>query len=834
VIGSSEFTTVFGAVPAGADEDDLALLATAAVRAGFAIVVDRPDTKIPLCTLSSAAANKADREARDQAAAAGRPHPERVRHACGINHALTEPEKVAATVRRLIKTHGRVNLGVAPGPSRMIVVDVDTEQELAAFWADVLIDAASSGEPRAAGCLTVQSPGQRGQNGEMAHSGGGHVWLTVPEGVELPHGQGKLKVTNDVGSYMIMWDGCQVLVPPSIRPEGVYRLVGPVQEAPAWLLDKIATETTARNERAAAAVDRAVDGDDPIERWSAETSWAGILTPDDWTDTGVVDGCSCPIWTAPGDHASPKSATAHEVGCDRYDTGTGWGPLHIWTDNPPPFLAGAGKTVTKLQYVAWRDHEGRMGAAMSALGLGDDGELVAAALDSWLPTAPVSPAPAGAVEVVEDASPAVNPFAAAGESAEEDEEAPEPAPWQTLMARWLSSAQMRELPPPEPLICGVVNRETIMRIIGRSNHGKTFVTLDMACSVATGRPWAGRQVRQGRVVYCIAEGARGFAERLQAWEIEHNGGEPIPPEQLLVIPFAVQVANAEEWKTLREALFHSEPELIVFDTQARISVGVKENDNTEMSAAYEQIDKIRTDPGNVVAGRTGPTVAVIHHLGHEGEQGRGASSVPAFIDTELRVEKSNDSIVTVHCAKQRDEEFFDPIEGRLHGVELDGERSSAVLTFQHSGQDDPFDTTAPAVDEHSQPYERVAAIAHEVFGEGHGATKSEIAAAVRERDRGRTGKPMARSTFYQAWADLESKDWLVQQLDGDGRALQRFKIKQELANRLTMRRHDGTEVQGLPSGAENDAGDSAAGAVPRAAVRDTPPGEGEGGPPGGS
>jgi ABC-type branched-subunit amino acid transport system substrate-binding protein len=70
-------------------------------------------------------------------------------------------------------------------------------------------------------------------------------------------------------------------------------------------------ERAQRAQRAAAAG----DSDDEVARWGAGISWAEILEPTDWINTGKSDYCGCDIWTAPGLHATEKSATAHEPGC---------------------------------------------------------------------------------------------------------------------------------------------------------------------------------------------------------------------------------------------------------------------------------------------------------------------------------------------------------------------------------------------------------------------------------------------------------------------------------------------------------------------------------------
>lgn len=57
-------------------------------------------------------------------------------------------------------------------------------------------------------------------------------------------------------------------------------------------------------------------------------------------------------------------------------------------------------------------------------------------------------------------------------------------------------------------------------IFGPSNVGKTFVAMDLAMSVATGTPFAGREVEQGGVVYCALEGGDGVRNRISAYRKE--------------------------------------------------------------------------------------------------------------------------------------------------------------------------------------------------------------------------------------------------------------------------------------------------------------------------
>lgn len=366
MIAESSFAAVFGA-PAVGGEDSLVHMARAAVRAGFAIVPCLPGTKQPMCTLPERDKKRADEEAKAAARAAGRPRWHTARHACGVKHAITDEKDSDRIVRRLVRHYGAINLGVELSASRVIVVDVDTDAENDAFavsWT------AATGSPLPFG-MTVRSPGvYDAGTGEWKHKNGGHYWFSLPEGFDLPTDDGAMK---DESGWIAMWAARQVLVPPSVRPEGAYLLVGDVHPAPRWLLQRVLDYIAGRQRRSADQEARRttrVEGREPhIDAWAAETPWDVLLEPDGWFNTGLPDSCGCEIWTAPGVHASPKSATAHDVGCAAYDDSPGHAPLHVWTDNPPEFLFTGGKTFTKIQYVALRDHGGDIQLACRAEGI---------------------------------------------------------------------------------------------------------------------------------------------------------------------------------------------------------------------------------------------------------------------------------------------------------------------------------------------------------------------------------------------------------------------------------------------------------------------------------
>ncbi|NVN51688.1 bifunctional DNA primase/polymerase [Mycolicibacterium hippocampi] len=342
---------------------------------GLAVLFVYPGTKKPADMRTARQRNADDKAAQSEAREAGRPDWKKARSDSGFALAtgdVSTLDRYLDEYVRLFSTFddnqmtepAAVNIGIEVGASGLVVIDADTPAEVSAALADGVSDAA-----------TVSTPGARNAAGEMVHCDGGHWYFDVPEDIELPTTLGAMKSSPDDG-YSVLWNRRYVLVPPSTRKEGIYKAVGAVAELPDWLRGRIVEHGRAHAERAAHSQDRAAH-DGPVAAWGSTITWDEILADTDWTNTGKPDSCGCDVWTAPGPHSSPRSATAHGPGCAVFSDSPD-PPLHLWTDHGvDPFdccLESHGGTgnVTRLQAVAAIHYENNLGAAMSALDLHDE------------------------------------------------------------------------------------------------------------------------------------------------------------------------------------------------------------------------------------------------------------------------------------------------------------------------------------------------------------------------------------------------------------------------------------------------------------------------------
>lgn len=233
-----------------------------------------------------------------------------------------------------------------------------------------------------------------------------------------------------------------------------------------------------------------------------------------------------------------------------------------------------------------------------------------------------------------------------------------------LQSELLDTDGLDHIPPLEPLVGDLLAINTVARVVGPSGTFKSFVLLDMCGHVGTGMKWHGHYVRQGLVVYLVAEGEQGIRKRVRAWE-QHYGRRM---ENVRFLPRPIQ-AMSQDWDVLIEVLRRLRPVLVVVDTQARVTVGVEENSNTEMGRVVDRFDQMQRT--------TGACIAVVHHTGHVGEHGRGASAVKGTLQSELLISRKGDripnTILTIKSGKQKDEDQDGDFQFGLKKISLDGE-----------------------------------------------------------------------------------------------------------------------------------------------------------------
>jgi len=191
--------------------------------------------------------------------------------------------------------------------------------------------------------------------------------------------------------------------------------------------------------------------------------------------------------------------------------------------------------------------------------------------------------------------------------------------------------------PVEYLIDGVLPKRGFIALFSPPGSYKSFVAMDMAESVATGRPWMGREVpTPGGVLIIAGEGHGGIGARIRACK-KHNK-TPVGAE-IYVLRAAINLrSSAEDFdllvSSIKELIERTgvQFELVQIDTLARAFGGGQENNSEDMGAFIHNMGRIQRI--------LNCALMIIHHAGKDSSKGlRGHSSLLAAVDTQLELMK---------------------------------------------------------------------------------------------------------------------------------------------------------------------------------------------------
>lgn len=220
----------------------------------------------------------------------------------------------------------------------------------------------------------------------------------------------------------------------------------------------------------------------------------------------------------------------------------------------------------------------------------------------------------------------------------------------------LNRSELKALPDPEWLVHGILPADSFTVIYGAPGAAKSFMALDVACSVASGHTLHGAQVKRGQVLVAVGEGLRGMKWREESWNLAHlEADQEAIDRNLHILPKAVHLLEQKEADMLvntAEYLSQNGDEplrLVIIDTWARAMVGGDENSAKDAGLAIEVCERIRH--------ATGATVLVVHHTGAEGTRERGSTALRGASDTSiLMVKDDNTSIISMMVKKMKDGE----------------------------------------------------------------------------------------------------------------------------------------------------------------------------------
>ncbi len=232
--------------------------------------------------------------------------------------------------------------------------------------------------------------------------------------------------------------------------------------------------------------------------------------------------------------------------------------------------------------------------------------------------------------------------------------------------KFLSASEMMDQKDPEWILPDILQEGTIALLTAAKGSFKSFLALDMACGITTGKPTLGIvPTKQGLAFYGAHEGLVSLQKTHRAaWCSFHNvdpradvglylaGGPRLAGEDFIEFGEAIHAKAAGR-----------QVRLIVLDTYSACMMGADENDPSDANRFIYQCRAL-------VAGFPGSVLLVPAHFGKDASRGtRGTSALEAGFDTLLTLDRDAGSrsvkltVVRQRNAPERERPIY--LEGRL-------------------------------------------------------------------------------------------------------------------------------------------------------------------------
>jgi hypothetical protein len=230
--------------------------------------------------------------------------------------------------------------------------------------------------------------------------------------------------------------------------------------------------------------------------------------------------------------------------------------------------------------------------------------------------------------------------------------------------------------PVNWLVEGVIPEKSFVALYGPPASFKSFIAMDIAECIASGRDWLGNKINgTGPVLYIAGEGHGGIGARIAAIKHHHN----TPDEaQVYVVRSQINLrSSVDDFTNLILAIdelvqgLGVDLRMIVIDTLARAFGGGNENSSDDMGAFIQATGKIQN--------RYRCSLMLLHHAGKDTTKGlRGHSSLLGAVDTQMEIMRFPETTKgLILMSKQKDGE-----DGQRYGFEaitVDIDRSDLGL-----------------------------------------------------------------------------------------------------------------------------------------------------------
>lgn len=204
----------------------------------------------------------------------------------------------------------------------------------------------------------------------------------------------------------------------------------------------------------------------------------------------------------------------------------------------------------------------------------------------------------------------------------------------------LGYADFRASTRAQYLVPRMLYRNGLAVIFGAPGSGKTFLALDIAHTLATGRMWRGKRLTgrnggPGMVHYVMAEGLDINLDRADAWTHYHEVDPALLEDHFTVFEEGILLTEPGIAK-YRKHVQRDRPDIIFLDTKNALFMG-KESAGEDFGAMIRVLHILRRDAG-------GCAIVLIDHSGlKDADRVRGSNAQQGGVHTEIMVSRDEET-----------------------------------------------------------------------------------------------------------------------------------------------------------------------------------------------
>lgn len=273
----------------------------------------------------------------------------------------------------------------------------------------------------------------------------------------------------------------------------------------------------------------------------------------------------------------------------------------------------------------------------------------------------------------------------AGEAVKMPAEVEQPTPNQFLEHIY-TGAELEKIPPTSWLLKSKMPHGALVALYCEPGGGKSMAAIDFGISAALGESWWGEKLPACKVLYIAAERHAEVADRVRT-NCKRRGVPVAKLDNFLLLASPAPPHISEHLDDLLDLAAKFAPDLVVFDTFSRMTLGIEENSTKDMGQVIENYLRVLRACGAKSSG------LLIHHAGKDRTKGlRGSTALLGALDAVWRLDRREDKSLELVVEKINAADIPLPAYFTIEGVampdpETPGElRSVGVLVAKDYAQ----------------------------------------------------------------------------------------------------------------------------------------------------